>query len=82
MIRVERGPDFAPRNLTVRRTGDALSVSFVLPMPPTISIAEAHATGERVEKDLRGRLIGLERVVIRVEPWEEASSGGQAVTPE
>lgn len=71
-IRVERGPLFAPRNLTVRRTGDALSVSFVLPMPPTITIAEAHAAGERVEKDLRARLTGLERVVIRVEPWEEA----------
>ena len=39
-------------------------------MPSTISIAEAHATGELVEKDLRGRLAGLERVVIRVEPWE------------
>lgn len=82
MIRIERGPGFAPRNLAVRRTGDALSVSFVLPMPPTISIAEAHAAGERVEKDLRSRLTGLERVVIRVEPWEGASSGGHAVTPE
>ena len=70
MMRAERGPLFAPRDLAVRRTGDSLSVSFVLPMPSAISIAEAHAAGELVEKDLRGRLAGLERVVIRVEPWE------------
>jgi cation diffusion facilitator family transporter len=81
MICLERGPGFRPRNLAVRRTGDALSVSFVLPMPPTISIAEAHEAGELVEKDLRGRLTGLDRVVIRVEPWEEAPSDRQAVTP-
>ena len=82
MIRAGRGLLFAPRNLAVRRTGDSLSVSFVLPMPSTISIAEAHAAGELVEKDLRGRLAGLERVVIRVEPWEGASSGGRAVAPQ
>lgn len=66
-IRTEYGPLFAPRNLAVRRNGDALSVSFVLPMPPAMSIAEAHATGEQVEKALRTRLAALERVVIRVE---------------
>jgi divalent metal cation (Fe/Co/Zn/Cd) transporter len=32
-----------------------------------MSIAEAHATGEQVEKALRTRLAALERVVIRVE---------------
>jgi len=31
-----------------------------------MSIAEAHATGEQVEKALRTRLATLERVVIRV----------------
>jgi len=36
-------------------------------MPPAMSIAEAHATGEQVEKALRTRLAALERVVIRVE---------------
>jgi hypothetical protein len=66
-IRTEYGPLFAPRNLAVRRNGDALSVSYVLPMPPAMSIAEAHATGEQAEKALRTRLAALERVVIRVE---------------
>jgi cation diffusion facilitator family transporter len=67
-IRAEHGSPFAPRELNVRRAGDNLSVSFVLPMPPTMSIAEAHAAGERVERDLRARFPRLERVVIRVEP--------------
>jgi len=35
-------------------------------MPPAMSIAEAHAIGEQVEKALRTRLAALERVVIRV----------------
>jgi len=57
-----------PHEITVRRSGDELGVSFHCALEPDTAITEAHALTERVERALRARLPGLGRVVIHVEP--------------
>ncbi len=57
-----------PHEVTVRRTGDELGVSFHCTLDPDTAITAAHALTDRVERALRARLPGLGRVVIHVEP--------------
>ncbi len=57
-----------PHEITVRRSGDELGVSFHCALDPDTAITTAHALTQRVERSLRARLPGLGRVVIHVEP--------------
>jgi divalent metal cation (Fe/Co/Zn/Cd) transporter len=56
--------------LKVQRVDGELSVSFHCALDAGMSIAEAHAFTERLEKDLRSRVPNTGRVVIHVEPRE------------
>jgi len=57
-----------PHNLTVRRTGGELAISFHCALDADTAITTAHAITEQVEHALRARLPHLGRVVIHVEP--------------
>ena len=57
---------------------DEVSVSFRILLDPSVSIAEAHAESDRVERDLRLHLAGLGRVVIHAEPAEEVRRRAEA----
>jgi cation diffusion facilitator family transporter len=70
-IEAERGVCLAPHEISAQRVGGELSISFHCTLDSRISIAEAHALTEQVEKDLRARLPNLGRVLIHVEPPEE-----------
>jgi cation diffusion facilitator family transporter len=54
--------------VSVHRTGEDLTLSFHCLMDPDLSIADAHALTERVERVLRARIAGLGRVVVHMEP--------------
>jgi cation diffusion facilitator family transporter len=60
-----------PHDVTVRRSGDELAVSFHCALDPDTAITTAHALTERVERGLRARLPGLGRVAIHVEPLKK-----------
>jgi cation diffusion facilitator family transporter len=60
-----------PHNLTVRRTGGELAISFHCALDADTAITTAHAITEQVEHALRARLPHLGRVVIHVEPLAE-----------
>ena len=55
----------------VRRSGEGWAVSMHCHLPGEIPLVEAHRIGTRLETRLRERIVGLERVVIHTEPWEE-----------
>jgi cation diffusion facilitator family transporter len=57
-----------PHNVTVRRTGGELAVSFHCALDADTAITTAHMITEQVEHALRVRLPHLGRVVIHVEP--------------
>jgi divalent metal cation (Fe/Co/Zn/Cd) transporter len=57
-----------PHNVTVRRTGGELAVSFHCALDADTAITTAHAITEQVEHALRARIPHLGRVVIHVEP--------------
>ncbi|OFV82856.1 MAG: hypothetical protein A2Y78_15420 [Acidobacteria bacterium RBG_13_68_16] len=57
-----------PHNVTVRRTGDELAISFHCALDADTAITTAHTITEQVEHALRARLPHLGRVVIHVEP--------------
>lgn len=57
-----------PHNVTVRRTGGELAISFHCALDADTAITTAHAITEQVENALRARLPHLGRVVIHVEP--------------
>jgi cation diffusion facilitator family transporter len=60
-----------PHNVTVRRTGGELAISFHCALDADTAITTAHAITEQVEHALRARLPNLGRVVIHVEPLSE-----------
>jgi cation diffusion facilitator family transporter len=60
-----------PHNVTVRRIGDELAISFHCALDADTGITAAHAITEQVEHALRARLPHLGRVVIHVEPLSE-----------
>jgi divalent metal cation (Fe/Co/Zn/Cd) transporter len=57
-----------PHNVTVRRTGGELAISFHCALDADTAITTAHTITEQVEHALRARLPHLGRVVIHVEP--------------
>lgn len=62
-----------PHNVTVRRTGGELAISFHCALDADTGITTAHAVTEQVEHALRARLPHLGRVVIHVEPLPHPS---------
>lgn len=67
------GLECRPHEVSVRRVGRELFVSFHCALPAQTAIAEAHALTTEVEHALRSRLPGLGRIVIHVEPIEAAA---------
>jgi cation diffusion facilitator family transporter len=57
-----------PHDITVRRVGGELQVTFHCTVDSSLPITEAHALTERVESLLRNQVNNLGRVVIHVEP--------------
>jgi cation diffusion facilitator family transporter len=64
----ESGLHCHPHDVTVRRSGGDLSVSFHCAVDAGTAITAAHELTDRVERALRARLPHLGRVVIHVEP--------------
>ena len=64
----ETGLQCHPHDLTVRRAGGELQVTFHCTMEADTPITDAHAITEQVESVLRGQVPNLGRVVIHVEP--------------
>lgn len=62
-----------PHEVSVRRVGRELFVSFHCALPAETAIADAHLLTTEVERALRSLLPGLGRVVIHVEPIEAAT---------
>ena len=62
-----------PHDVTVRRSGGELTVSFHCALDPDTAIIAAHDLTEKVERSLRARLPRLGRVVIHVEPLVKPS---------
>jgi cation diffusion facilitator family transporter len=61
-----------PHNVTVHRAEEGgLVVSFHCALDPDTGITAAHDLTERVERELRERVPGIDRVVIHVEPLAE-----------
>jgi cation diffusion facilitator family transporter len=59
--------------LSVRRTGHELSISFHCTLAAATSIKDAHAFTERIEQYLRGQIPNLGRVTVHTEPSGEHS---------
>ncbi len=64
----EMGYHCHPHEVTVRRAGGELQISFHCTLAPGMPITEAHTVTERMESLLRSQVPGLGRVVIHVEP--------------
>ncbi len=62
------GIDCQPHDITVRRDGGELAVTFHCTVEADAPIADAHTLTERVEGLLRSQVPNLGRVVIHVEP--------------
>ena len=67
-LRRQHGWQFAPHQLAVRRVDGELDISFHCTMDGAVSITEAHALTEQLEKALRQHFGNLGRVLIHVEP--------------
>jgi divalent metal cation (Fe/Co/Zn/Cd) transporter len=72
-LRNEGGFDCQPHQITLRRIGRELSLTFHCTVDAQTSLAAAHALTERIEGDLRREIADLGRVVIHVEPPEKGS---------
>jgi cation diffusion facilitator family transporter len=64
----ETGLQCRPHDVTVRRAGGELQVTFHCLMKADTPITDAHAITERIESVLRSQVPNLGRVVIHVEP--------------
>lgn len=73
----EAGLDPRPGEVRVQRAGGELQVSFRARLDGTLSVSEARQRAERVERALRGRLPGLSRVLVRLEPTGSAEPGSR-----
>jgi cation diffusion facilitator family transporter len=67
-VSAEMGLRCEPHDLTVRRVGGDLALSFHCTVDANASITDAHTLTEQVERALRARLPHLSRVVIHIEP--------------
>ena len=70
-MEAENGLGFKPHDVTVRRIGGEIQVTFHCTMDSALPITEAHMVTERVESMLRNQVPNLGRVVIHVEPSGE-----------
>jgi divalent metal cation (Fe/Co/Zn/Cd) transporter len=66
----ETGYHCHPHDVTVRRAGGELQLTFHCTLAPGTPITEAHTVTERMESLLRSEVPGLGRVVIHAEPAE------------
>jgi cation diffusion facilitator family transporter len=64
----ENGLGCNPHDITVRRVGGELQVTFHCTVASSLPITEAHTLTERIESLLRNQVNNLGRVVIHVEP--------------
>ena len=64
----QHGLDPGPSEVTVQRVGSGLSVSFRAALDGTLSVSEARARAERVERSLKTRMPSVRRVLVRLEP--------------
>ncbi len=64
----ENGLGCKPHDITVRRIGGELQVTFHCTVDSSLPITEAHTLTERIENLLRNQVNNLGRVVIHVEP--------------
>jgi divalent metal cation (Fe/Co/Zn/Cd) transporter len=67
-LEAENGLGCRPHDVTVRKVGGELQLTFHCTMESALPITEAHTLTERVESELRNRVSNLGRVVIHVEP--------------
>jgi cation diffusion facilitator family transporter len=77
----EHGLQFSAHALKVQRVAGELTVSFHCAMNPDVSIADAHALTEQIEKGLRWKLPSLGRVIIHVEPPHHDGNEAGASSP-
>ncbi|MCC7354908.1 MAG: cation-efflux pump [Anaerolineae bacterium] len=73
-ISVEMGLRCKPHEVTVRRVGGELALSFHCTVDGNAPITDAHTLTEQVERALRSRVPHLGRVVIHVEPPDTQES--------
>jgi divalent metal cation (Fe/Co/Zn/Cd) transporter len=71
-FRLEHRIVFDPHDLHVQQIGDELTVSLHCTLAPSTSITDAHEFTVRLEDYMRNKIKRLGRVVIHVEPREEA----------
>jgi cation diffusion facilitator family transporter len=71
----ENGLGCKPHDVTVRRVGGELQVTFHCTVDPTLPITDAHTLTERIESQLRNQVNNLGRVVIHVEPANGEKQG-------
>jgi divalent metal cation (Fe/Co/Zn/Cd) transporter len=67
-LELENGIGCKPHDVTVRRIGGELQVTFHCTVDSSLPITEAHTLTERIESLLRNQVNNLGRVVIHVEP--------------
>jgi divalent metal cation (Fe/Co/Zn/Cd) transporter len=67
-LELENGLGCRPHDVTVRRVGGELQVTFHCTVASSLPITEAHTLTERIESLLRNQVSNLGRVVIHVEP--------------
>lgn len=65
-----------PHDVDVQQAGGELAVSLHCALDPATAITDAHEVTQRLESFLRGRVPGLGRVVIHVEPPESPTGAG------
>ncbi len=73
-MEAENGLGCKPHDVTVRRIGGEMQVTFHCIMDSTLPITEAHTLTERIESMLRNQVPNLGRVVIHVEPSDPTES--------
>lgn len=69
----ENGLGCRPHDIAVRHSGGELQVTFHCTVDRCLAITDAHTITERIESLLRGQVSNLGRVVIHVEPPDEAN---------
>lgn len=70
----EAGIECIPHEIVLRRSGGELQVSFHCSMASGTRITDAHRLTEQIESLLRSRVPSLGRIVIHVEPQENAET--------
>lgn len=74
-MEADNGLGCRPHDVSVRRVGGELQVTFHCTVASDLPITEAHTMTERVESLLRNQVSNLGRVVIHVEPPDGEKAG-------